>query len=282
MYETIHQPTIAPPALLAEVSALLSGTDKPKIVLSDFDYTLCDAYGRIEASHNHMPIMRPEVVVAARGLHLVVATGRRANHPHLSMLWQSGLLADNAQVIAENGGTLVSWGEHGVEFADVVTGAGADRVKQRGRIALAGLPELPEGQRLIVKEGRTCLVTRLEDERGVVSDNHQTWLEMQLADRVEDENIRIVNARASVVVQHAAIDKGRAFGMYLDRHDLRRADHCIIGMGDAPNDEPLFRVADIRIGFSEAVRQSVDVVAPDGVANTAAILELIKRSDKVA
>lgn len=278
MYEKITNPTtIAPPEFLDGVASLLSQDERPRIVFSDFDLTLCDMYDRDGTSNNHVPVLRPEVVVAAQGVHLVVATGRRANHPHLSLLWESGLLPEDVPVIAENGGTLVTHADHEVRFVDLLEDEEVVLLKKQARIALKSLPELPTGQKIVIKEGRTCMIARLEDDQGIVDDQHQSWLEGQLMGGPQNTNLQIVNARTSIVLQHARVDKNSAFRAYMAMQGLERDEHCIVGMGDAKNDAAIFAGSDVRIGFSGMVKSLVDIVAPDGVPNAAPILELVAR-----
>jgi hydroxymethylpyrimidine pyrophosphatase-like HAD family hydrolase len=279
MYEKLDHTNIeGQQEMLSQLGGLLLKATGDRIVLSDFDYTLCDEYSYDKQTQNHLPVVGEDIISAANSVHLVVATGRRANHPHLPKMWKSGLIPSGVPIIAENGGTLVFEGVKERGFLDLVAAEDVQLLKKNASMALESLDSLPSGQRLVVKQGRTFVIARLEDEAGVVSDRHQMWLENQLKTRFAEDGVQIINSRLSIAMQLRGVNKGDGFLTYLDLLGIKRSHVCVVGMGDADNDTEIFDVSDVRIGFSNIVEDKVDIVTPNGVPDAAPILRLISSS----
>lgn len=266
------------PEHLASLDWLVKNDGRSPVVLTDFDHTLCQDYAYDPRTHNHVPAVTPEVISASMGVHMVIATGRRANHPYLSKMWDDNLAKVHTPIIAENGGTLVYASSGKLNFVDLVEHDDFAVLKDYTYSALESLGSLPSGQNLIIKEGRTCMITRLEDDTGVVWPEHQNWLSEKLKLILTGVAVSVVNSRTSVTVQLEGIDKRRAFRTYLNLLGVNRDDICVIGLGDAENDFPIFEEADISIGFSDRVEEYTDLLAPNGVSDVANILNVIRAS----
>jgi hydroxymethylpyrimidine pyrophosphatase-like HAD family hydrolase len=253
--------------------------DREPMVLSDFDYTLCHTYGFDPTTNNHLPIISPELVDAAQAHHIVIATGRRANHPSLPLLWESGLVDMHTPVITENGGTLTFYGPNGhLNHTDIVEPEVQERVFASRELILENVGELPEGQRLIFKLGRTMLVSRLQDCEGVIEPCHQRWLAERIRDILPSDLIQVVDTRASVTIQGATIDKGVGFLRYLSMEGIDRREVYVVGLVDGENDRGIIREANFCFGFSDVVRPMVDVDVKEGAAAAPKVLRTIKGS----
>ena len=249
--------------------------DDLRVILSDFDYTLCYEYGFDPESNNHLPYIYSELIEAAQGQNLIVATGRRAKHPFLPVIWQSGLVDPRSPVIAENGGTLVFYGEQGRRYIDLVTEDDIALIHESRERIRQEITDMPKDQELIFKLGRTMLLTRLQNAAGEVDPLHNARLAERVQELFDPSHIRVVDTRASVIVQQAEVNKSAGFRRYLGILGLQRSDVHVTGLGDGLNDRELFEEADVSIGFSRVVRPYVDIEIPGSPANAARVLRTL-------
>lgn len=251
------------------------------MILSDFDYTLCYEYAFDPHSNNHLPQIEPQVAEAAQSHHLVIATGRRAEHPFIPCMWKSGLIEPNRPVITENGGCLVyALDCGGVQFVDLVDNEHLPLLEKTRQLVAEQVTDIPSDHRLAFKMGRTMLLARIQDKAGNCPPEQQALLAEQIQ-QIAPAELSVSDTRASVTVQHADTSKGKAFEYYLALCGLRRSDVFVVGMGDAPNDKSIFDISDVRIGFSEAVRHMVDMSIPDGARAAALVLRSLVKSTPV-
>jgi len=254
--------------------------DRKKIVLSDFDYTLCDQYAFNPQTNNHLADIDPEVVAAAERQCLIVATSRRATNPTVPLMWESGLVPPHLPVIVENGGSILFRGSHGeIECIDLIRSEDMQELAEMRQLAVELIHDIPAGQRLIFKMGRTMLLARLQDEHGSSLPHHQQWLAERLRAIMSSSPLQVVDTRVSVTVQHADVNKGTAFRKYLELTGVLRDSIYVIGMGDGENDIELFNEADLRLGFSEAVASFVDIDIPHGPRAVPHIFKVIESSN---
>lgn len=255
----------------------MEATGRMPVVLTDLDHTLFDRFTFDPQTNNHVPHISSELVAAAQGCRIAVATGRRATNPAISLLWESGLIRPKASVITENGGTVVSLGLDGEHtFRDLVSENDMVELNQVRQILADRAGTTPRGQRLIRKTGRTMLVAAMQDEQGNKLPQHQQELAAQLRGLLPFDSLRIVDTRASVTIQHHSVSKGRTFRLCLADEGISREDVFVVGMGDGENDESIFGEADFSIGFSPVVRHMVDREA-SGVHVAPVILTAIGR-----
>lgn len=265
-------------SILAPLEASLEGVEEP-LILSDFDYTLCDSYEFNPDTNNHRPQIDPEVIKAARSHNLLVATGRRANTAAISLLWESGLVAPTMPIIAENGGTIIERDAAGnMTCSDLVTPHELTELTNLQSTIPDLLPELPDGQKLIFKTGRTMLLARLQDADGKIEPKHQTWLTEQLREVISSDELSVVDTRVSVSIQHKSVSKGAAFLHYLHGKGILREDIFVISTGDGRNDKELFEQGDLRLGFSSAVTDMVDIEIPHGAPAMPNVLRTISQN----
>ncbi len=265
-------------SILAPLEASLEGVEKP-LILSDFDHTLCHSYEFNPDTNNHHPQIDPEVIKGARSHNLLVATGRRANTAAISLLWESGLVAPTMPIIAENGGTIIERDAAGnMTCSDLVTPHELTELTDLQSTIPDLLPELPDGQRLIFKTGRTMLLARLQDANGKIEPKHQAWLTEQLREVITSDELSVVDTRVSVSIQHKSVSKGAAFLHYLHGEGILRKDIFVIGTGDGINDRELFEQADLSLGFSSAVTDMVDIEIPHGAPAMPNVLRAISQN----
>lgn len=260
-----------------DTSMFAEASSRELVVLSDFDHTLCDTYTFDATTNNHQPLISEELVAAAGCHHLIVATGRRANHPSLPSLWDAGLVHPDLPVIAENGGTLAFHYDEGPGFLDLVDTADLSLLNKVQEDIANEVISVPEGQRLAFKVGRTMLLARIQDKDGVCEPHHQAWLQEQVQPLLPSR-LRAVDTRGSVTIQHRDVDKRSGFQTYLELCGIKRSDIFVVGMGDGPNDKEIFEEADLRIGFSSAVRDLVDIDVPAGPQAAPKILAALQVS----
>lgn len=262
--------------------ALAGLATKDTIILSDFDYTLCDTYTYDSATNNHMAMIDPAVIDAAQTHHIVVATSRRVTNPTVPLLWSSGLVDPRTPVIAENGGALLYHTADGVTCIDLVAPERVQALQTLDNAIRRNITTLPGGQKLAIKQGRTLLIARLQDENGDAQPQHQAWLAKQLEQLIDNPELAVVDTRASVTIQSKEISKGRAFRHYLELANIQRSDVCVVGMGDGPNDQQIFEEADISLGFSDTVRPMVDIIVPHGPRAVPHVLQVIEESGRLS
>jgi hypothetical protein len=272
-----HQPDDPGLSQLGADMDLVEG--RTPVVLSDLDLTLVDEYGFDPATNNHLPQITPELVDAAQDQHLIINTTRRANHPSILVLWRSGLVSIDRPIIAEGGGTLVfhdEGEEDGVRYVDLVPPDVRDSIHASRDVIADNLGELPHGQELVFKIGRTTLLTRLQTPEGTINPIYQQWLAAEIRRLIANPLIEVVDNRNSVSIRPAGVNKGSGFRTYLDMTGMNRDDLFVFGLGDSDGDEELFKEADYRIGFSEDVLPIVDIHVPEGPSAAPSVLRMIK------
>lgn len=255
-------------------AALASAGNRARMVLSDFDHTLCDEYILDPSTSDHHAQIDPVIIEAARSHRLIVATGRRAKNPTVPLLWRSGLVAPEMPAIVENGGSLVFHHNGNLIGVDLIQPQELAQLQAIPELIPRVLPPLPKGQQLVVKTGRTMVVVSLRDGQGVALPHHQAWLTGHLQE-VLPAPLRVIDTRVSAIVQHRAVNKGEAFRRYLALVGIPRGSVYVVGMGDGENDEAIFAEADLRLGFSEAVTSMVDISIPEGPRAVQHVLKLV-------
>lgn len=247
--------------------------ERPTIVLSDLDGTLCDTYTFDPETNNHQHAFDPEILTRAQEVPIVVATQRRAKHSSLPELWNQGLVHPGLPIIAENGGVVV------IRKPD--NSLGFDRLAPKGTFELArdwledaehNVLEVPEGLQLAVKPGDTMLIARLQNEMGQSLPADQEFLLEQLQSVDLPSGLTIVSSGDSLCIQHESVDKGRGFHRALGWLGLERSDVLVIGLGNGLNDEAIFRASDLSVGVSIDVSHLVDVAMIRGPESAKTVL----------
>jgi hydroxymethylpyrimidine pyrophosphatase-like HAD family hydrolase len=240
-----------------ELGSLLSADGRPIIVLSDFDGTLCFEYNHNPNTVDREPIISDKVILASRGISLVMATARRLDHPNATKPWEVGLVDRGHPIILENGGVIATLVDGAIAGEVAV-----DNPEQLGLIhgfgdMLKDAIECPDETQLIAKLGRTMTVLILRDDRGrqlpkQQSNEKHAWLAGILDNFPEVSGFNIANSNDSVAIQPLGISKASAFKRLLGEFGLDRGEMCVVGMGDGENDIPIFHEADIAISFSDS------------------------------
>jgi predicted mannosyl-3-phosphoglycerate phosphatase (HAD superfamily) len=255
----------------------LAAADGREIIIgTDFDQTLCDEYVFDTATNNHVANIDPTLAAAARSQHMIINTSRRAENPTVRRFWSSGLIPPDRPVIVEGGGVILSPNVAG-GLDSIAT------VEQEDLAHLHAVPgqvresigDIPDGQDLIFKIGRTMMVTRLQDKGGNALPHHQQWLAEQVREVISSPSLQVVDTRASVTVQHRDVNKGVGLRKYFELMGIAREDVYVIGMGDGRNDKELFEEADLSLGFSDIVSPLVDIDVPHGPRAAPHILRMI-------
>lgn len=263
---------------LSSIGRRMASVHLPIMVLSDFDYTLCNNFQFNSLTNDHQPSVGEELIAIAKTHDLTIATGRRADNPAISWLWESGLISDSQTVIAENGGVFVTHSRAGLETEILIQNDDQESLQDTKTLITENLTRLPTGQKLIFKQGKTFLVVRLQDEKGVIHPDNQSWLAQAIRQLSLEKQLQVVNTRVSVTIQNKNVNKGTAFSKLLARRNVQRSDVFVVGMGDGHNDAEIFAQSDLRLGFSEEVKHLVDIVIPDGASAATQVLTAILRS----
>lgn len=265
-----------------ESQALLSVEDRgdgsrlrPIVVLSDFDLTLCDTYGFDPLTNNHIPLLDQAVVDVANKTSLVVATARRSNHPFIPELWRSGLVAPTMPVITENGGVLSIPKRSGeTEHVSLVPSDSIEEMVQWAEESGSRLKGLGPDQRFITKLGNTVIIARVQDSEGNSTVKDQEILMNKLLDSGVPDTIEVSHTGSSLSIQPKGVSKAQGFLKLLERAHVGRHRMTVVGMGDSPNDESIFREADLSIGVDKRVKSMVNLSMNRGVKSAAFVLAM--------
>lgn len=243
------------------------------VVLSDFDGTLCDTYTYDKKTNNHMPSLRSDVVAAAAAHTLIVATARRAMHPAIPAMWESGLVNPAVPIISENGGVLHLLDENNqhqkIQIAPknskekIVEWINVAKVQER--LGYAGLT-------LALKYGDTMVIMRYQDEDGESVRDDQGVLLSQLEELDPPSWLSLVPSGESVCLQDKSVNKAEGFRAALEYLNIKRSEVHVIGIGDAPNDRAIFEESDESVGVNSAVHPYVNVQRTGGVDATLDVL----------
>lgn len=252
-------------------SALQSDT-RDKLIISDFDETLCHHYEFDAATNNHHAIIDPELADAAAKLPLIIATATRAIHPKITQIRESKLVPQNGLLIAENGGVIVEksgriWWS--VEEDEAAVGELRHHITRK----LPRLFTMPQDMQLVAKQGLTSLIMRAQTERGEHDPSVQTDLQSAVQTIAGDE-WTVVDGGRSLTVQRPGVSKINA----LPHTGLELGNYSLIGLGDGENDIDLLDRSDIAIAVGERVADHADFVIDPNVPSVTAALRLIGRA----
>lgn len=248
--------------------------NRPNIVLSDLDGTLCDTYESInpETGDRHHRL-DPEILAQSAEVPIIVATQRRAKHACLPELWQKGLVHPGLPIIAENGGVIVlRKPDDSVGFDRIVPAGTFQKARDWLDTAQHEALELPRGMELITKPGDTMVIARVQDELRESRPEDQQMLLEQLQSVALPSDLVIVSSGDSLCIQHESVDKGRGLHAALGWLGLDRPDIFVVGLGNGLNDAAIFSEADLSIGVSPEVGHMVDIAMNRGPKSSTTVL----------
>lgn len=248
-------------------------TTPTRIIASDFDGTLCDTYSYDALTNNHLPIIRDDIIEAASGSRLIIATARRATHPAIRYLWECGLVHPSMPVISENGGVIHIL-DRGVERRVVLA---PDHSRDRIIKWLDGVKDQlnhsHKGRHLSLKHGETIVIARYQTSNGKVTRADQLLLLKRLRQLNPPSWLSIVQSGESVCIQHASVNKGLALREALKLLGIERSDAYVISLGDAQNDRSLLEEADLSIGVHQSMRPHATHTYTNGVDSALRVLK---------
>lgn len=210
------------------------------LVVTDLDGTLLD-----EETYGYEPARPALAALARRGAGLVLASSK--SRAEMERLAEE--LDPRPALIVENGGAVLLPGEGG-GYEEVVLGTDrATLVRVLGEIAaecevaVRGFSSLaPEELRRIAGLSLTAsrrALDRAYDEPFLLEDEGRA---IRLAAAAERRGLRVTRGGRFFHLT-GACDKGRALGELLARRGDRPTP-ATVGLGDAPNDLPMFRAVD--------------------------------------
>lgn len=241
------------------------------VIVSDFDDTLCHEYTFDPATNNHTAVIDPDLAAVAGELPLIIATATRAMHPKIAQIRESGMVAENGLLIAENGGVILRQ-DGSIVWAVEQDEAAVGGVKDRILHELPRILTMPRAMRLIAKQGLTSVIVRAQHGNGRHDPKVQVDLQQALQETVGDE-WSVVDGGRSLTVQRPGVSKINA----LQHTGLDRSGHTIIGMGDGENDIDLLAAADISIAVGERIADHADFVVDPNVREVVEVLRTIGR-----
>lgn len=256
-------------ATAAQISEAVGSAigNRQLIVLSDYDHTLVSRKAT------------PELIDEAGQVDLIIATGRRDKSSALPKFWNTGLLRPGQPAIIENGGAIAY--ANPTDPTEIVYESLVDDMRpELTRVGQQIFDDfeamrLDPAKGLTVTLGRTMLLLDLFGQYGIKPEEFAELATM-VEPYVMHPDLKVVDTRNSVTIQHRIASKGHGFDAYLQRRGLERKNVFVVGMGDGPNDAEIFSSADVRLGFSPAVENLVDISVPEGSAASAGVLRAIR------
>jgi len=249
------------------------------MVFSDFDNTLCDHYAFDPQINIHIPQIHSEISRLAKITSLFIATARFADDPAISIIVQKLFRSGgwfNQPVICENGGVIFfpATGKKQIlaptNFLDAVKG-----LKEKFDIQ----PPLSiPGQNLFTKLGETTLWLRMQDQQGNGKPEFHQQLAWAIKDKIDRKKLQVTSGGSSVIIQSQETSKKLAFITLLSQLGINRLKTFVIGLGDAPNDEPIFQASDFAIGVKSQTFGYVNEVCPFGEQTALEVLKVINQN----
>ena len=248
------------------------------MVFSDFDNTLCDNYVFDPLTNNHLPQINPEISRLAKGASLFIATARFADDPAVTTVAQQlhpgGWF--NKPMINENGGIIFfpSTGKKEIlapiGFLDELTGL-KEKFDTQPPLSIPG-------QSLFTKLGETVLWLRMQDQDGNGQPEFHQRLAWAIKDKIDRKKFQVTSGGSSVIIQSPETSKKLAFLTLLNQLSIDRLKTFVIGLGDAPNDEPIFQASDFAIGVKSQTFGYVNEVCPFGEQTALEVLKVINQN----
>lgn len=242
---------------------------------SDFDNTLCDHYVFDPQTNTHLPQINPEISRLAKTTPLIIASARFADDPAMAIIARE-LLPEGQPVICENGGVIFfpATGKKQIlaptNFLDAVKG-----LKEKFDIQ----PPLSiPGQNLFTKVGETVLWLRMQDQDGNGQPEFHQRLAWAIKDKIDRKKFQVTSGGSSVIIQSPETSKKLAFLTLLNQLSIDRLKTFVIGLGDAPNDEPIFQASDFAIGVKSQTFGYVNEVCPFGEQTALEVLKVINQN----
>lgn len=243
-----------------------------KLILSDFDETLCHRYTFDRTTNNHHAVIDPELARVAGNLPLIIATATRAMHPKITQILESGMVSANGLLIAENGGVILN--RDGSTWWSVEENQ--EDVKAVQQQIIHELPRTfttPDTMQLIAKQGLTSIIVRAQHESG----QHDPAVQSELQEALQEmagEEWTVVDGGRSLTIQRPGISKINA----LAHTGLDRNRFQLICLGDGDNDIDSLTAADIGIAVGERIASHADFVVDPDVRQVTTVLKTIGRA----
>ena len=248
------------------------------MVFSDFDNTFCDHYVFDPQTNNHIPQIHSELSRLAKGTSLFIATARFADDPAITIIAQKLLPGGwfNQPVICENGGVIFfpATGKKQIlaptNFLDAIKGL-QEKFDTQPPLSISG-------QNLFTKLGETTLWLRMQDQQGNGKPEFHQQLAWAVKDKIDRRKFQVTSGGSSVIIQSQETSKKLAFLTLLNQLSIDRLKTFVIGLGDAPNDEPIFQASDFAIGVKSQTFGYVNEVCPFGEQTALEVLKVINKN----
>lgn len=249
------------------------------MIFSDFDNTLCDHYTFDPQTNNHLPLINQEISRLAKTTNLLIATARFADDPAIAVIAQKLFRSDgwfNQPVICENGGVIFfpATGKKQIlaptNFLDDIRGL-QDKFNTQPPLSIPG-------QSLFTKPGETVLWLRMQDQSGNGKPEIHQQLAWAIKEKIDRGKFQVTSGGSSVIIQSPETSKKLAFLTLLNHFSIDRSRIFVIGLGDAPNDEPIFQASDFAIGVKSQTFGYVNEVCPFGKQTALEVLKVINQN----
>jgi len=258
-------------SVLEELEVFLQADARPKLIMSDFDETLCHDYVFDASTNNHTAKIDPELAAEVAKLPLIIATATRAMHPKIQQIRDSGMVQSSGVLVAENGGVII--GRDGDIRWSAVEDGTIDILHEQIIEELPELFTMPQDMKLVAKRGLTLMVLRAQKDNGHPDRRIQADLQAALQTIVGEQWL-VVDGGRSLSVQPPGVSKIGS----LAHTGIETEDYCTVGIGDGANDINILKAADVAVSVGERIAEHADLVVGANTEQITAVLKSIGRT----
>ncbi len=251
--------------------------DSNTLLVSDFDDTLCSSYRYNANRKTHIPILKPELVVEASRIQspFIIATSRSANEPVVKNIC-SRITQEGAPMICENGAVIFF-----PTTGDTITLVRDEQKKLLDEIGSyinsKQQTYLDRGTEVLIAKDRVATMElRVQELSGVGKPELYPGLIKDIHGTFRMDGMQIVSSNNSVCIQPNNISKGNALITALDMMGLGKEVFFVIGLGDAPNDQSIFKNSNLSIAVRPAAKDFANYFVNSGDETSLAVLRSLK------
>ncbi len=251
--------------------------DSNTLLVSDFDETLCSSYQYNADTKTHIPVLKPELVAEATRMRspFIIATSRSAKEPVVRDICTQ-MVQEGAPMICENGAVIFF----------PTTGNSVTLVRNEQRQLLDDIGSyitsiqttyLDRGKEVLIAKDRVATMELRAQELsgigapelypGIIEDIYRTFYM---------DGMEIVSSNNSVCIQPNNISKGNALKIALDMMGLGRESFFVVGLGDAPNDQSIFKNSNLSVAVRPHAKDFADYFVNSGDETSLTVMRSLK------
>lgn len=253
-------------------------TDRPLLVASDFDETLCNTYIYDPVTQNHIPQLNPDLVslVTEKKIPLIIVTGRTASEAGMQQSIIPFIESVGGMIVCENGGVIIN--AQGEEIVVATPEEQEDLQQMKAILSTFDLQmHFPDLEVHIRTSRKSLIEVRIQDEKGKGDPAPHALAEQILNTLIQPLGLSLqaVSSNYSVSIQPKSISKARGLHAALKQYGIDRDDIFVIAMGDGPNDKELLQDADIGIAVGTPAKDFANVLVQGGENTALAVFECL-------